>query len=122
MIKGIFYIFLFLFLGEAASFLMDRAIPGSVIGMVFLFIALKFKFIKADDVRGVAYWLTKNMALFFVPASIGIMSAWHLISAHWFALTVIAVVTTVMVVAVVGLIQEHAGKKTAINDDNKETK
>lgn len=111
MIKGIFYIFLFLFLGETASYLLDKAIPGSVIGMVFLFMALKFKLIKAEDVRGVAYWLTKNMALFFVPASIGIMSAWHLISAHWLALTVVAVITTILVIIVVGLIQEHAGKK-----------
>lgn len=111
MIKGIFYILLFLFLGETGSYLMDGAIPGSVIGMVLLFLSLKFKLIDPEDVRGVAYWLTKNMALFFVPASIGIMTAWNLISAHWFALTVISVVTTILVVAVVGIIQEHTGKK-----------
>lgn len=120
MIKGIFYICLFLLLGEAASFLIDRVIPGSVIGMVLLFLALRLKLVHPDDVRGVAYWLTKNMALFFVPASIGIMSAWHLISGNWFAMTLIAVLTTVIVVAVVGLIQEHAGKNAATEDNSKE--
>ncbi|MGL4292790.1 MAG: CidA/LrgA family protein [Bacteroidales bacterium] len=113
MIKGIFYILLFLFLGETAAYLMNGAIPGSVIGMVLLFLSLKLKVVNPEDVRGVAYWLTKNMALFFVPASIGIMSAWDLISAHWFALTIVAVVTTILVVAVVAMIQEHAGKKSS---------
>ena len=69
MIKGIFIIILFLFLGEAASWLIDGVIPGNVLGMVGLFLSLVAGLVKADDVRPVALWLTRNMALFFVPAS-----------------------------------------------------
>lgn len=112
MIKGIFLILLFLFLGETGSYLIDGIIPGSVLGMVFLFLSLKMRIVKIEDVRAVANFLTKYMALFFVPASIGIMTSWELISPHWFALTIIAVSTTVLVIAVVGLIQEHGGRSS----------
>lgn len=113
--KGIFLILLFLFLGEVASWLISGLIPGSVLGMVFLFLSLLTGLVRADDVRPVALWLTRNMALFFVPASIGVMAAWPMISAHWGALAIIAVGTTLLVVAVVGLIQERAMRRAKAN-------
>ncbi len=79
-LKGILIIVGFLALGNAASQMLGNFIPGSVCGMVLLFAALAAKIIKADDVRPVADFLTKNMSLFFVPASIGIMEQWGLIS------------------------------------------
>ncbi len=108
-IKGIFLILGMLFLGEMISFYIDHLFPGSVIGMLLLFGALKTQLIKADDIRPVATFLTRNMALFFIPASVGIISSWDLISKHWIALTAITVLTTVIVISVVGLLQQKMG-------------
>ena len=111
MIKGIFIILAFLLLGEKCSHFMSDFIPGSVLGMMLLFVSLVTKLIKADDVRAAANFLTKNMALFFVPASIGIMSSWNLISQNILPLTLISVMTTVLVIAVVAFIQEQSEKR-----------
>lgn len=111
MIKGIFWILLFLFLGEGISFFIQGLVPGSVLGMILMFLALSAKIVNADDVRGVAHFLTRYMALFFVPAAIGVISAWDLISRNWLALTVISIITTILVIAVVALIQEQAEKR-----------
>lgn len=65
MIKGFCYIMLFYVLGEMMSLLIGKLIPGSVCGMILLFIALTLKWIRPHDVDKAASALTRNMALFF---------------------------------------------------------
>ena len=101
-LKGIFIITGFLALGNAVSFAMNRFVPGSVCGMVLLFIALAAKLVKPDDVRPVADFLTKNMSLFFVPAAIGIMEQWGLISGSLFGWLAIILISTIVVLLSVG--------------------
>ena len=110
MIKGSFLILLHLFIGETISLFINNIMPGSVLGMILLFISLFFKLIKPDDVRLVATFLTRNMAIFFITASIGIMKSWKLISMNWFSLTFISVATTILVIIVVAIIQEKSEK------------
>ena len=50
MIKGFCYIMLFYVLGEMMSLLIGKLIPGSVCGMILLFIALTLKWIRPHDV------------------------------------------------------------------------
>ena len=64
----IFFIFFFYALGEAIAHLTGDYVPGSVIGMVLLFLALQTKLIKEEQVDAPAKALTDNMGLFFIPA------------------------------------------------------
>lgn len=75
MVKGASIIMLFYFLGECLSFLINGIVPGSVCGMVLLFLSLLLKFVKPRDVRSVSNALTQNMALFFVPAGVGLRAS-----------------------------------------------
>ncbi len=110
-IKGIFILLLFLFLGEAVSYYIGSFIPGSVIGMLLLFLALCIGIVKPNDVREVATFLTQNMVMFFIPASVGIMALWGSIAHCWEMLAVICVSTALLVIGVVGLVQQKIGKK-----------
>ena len=75
MVKGASIIMLFYFLGEFLSFLINGIVPGSVCGMVLLFLSLLLKFVKPRDVRSVSNALTQNMAPFlFLQESV----LWHL--------------------------------------------
>src|SRR5574344_2374113 len=80
MIKGSFYILLFYFLGSLISLLIKGFIPGSVIGMILLFLSLFFKLINPENVRVAATAITKNMAVFFIPAAVGLMAYGELLS------------------------------------------
>lgn len=111
MIKSVTIIFLFYFLGECLSFLINGWIPGSVCGMVLLFLALMAKWVHPQSVQPVAKVLTQNMALFFVPAGVGLMTSFDLISRYWAALLVIISITTWLIIAVVGWIEETMEKK-----------
>ncbi len=73
MIKGLFYIFFFYYLGELLSLLINSFIPGSVLGMILLFLALFLKLLNPESIREAATVIVKNMAIFFVPAAVGIM-------------------------------------------------
>lgn len=109
-IRGIFIILLHLALGFGCSELMDGFVPGSVCGMLLLFASLMLGLVKADSVRCVAEWLTGNMAIFFLPAAIGIMDLWGVVSASWWQWLLIVLFSTIAVMAVSGGVQELAGR------------
>lgn len=98
---------LFYVLGEMMSLLIGKLIPGSVCGMILLFIALTLKWIRPHDVDKAASALTRNMALFFVPASIGLMHEYKILMSNW----VVSVVTTLLVIVVVGVTEERLDRK-----------
>lgn len=105
-VKGIFIILLFMALGEFCSMLMKNFVPGNVLGMMLLFCALSAKVVKLSDVKPVADFLTNNMVWFFVPCSIGLMDQFDQIKAILPGFIVICLVTTLLVVAAVGVVQE----------------
>ena len=48
---------------------------------------------------------------FFVPAGVGLMASFDLISRYWAALLIVSVVTTAVIIAVVGYMQDKLEKK-----------
>ena len=111
-----FYILFFYFTGEFISYLIDGFIPGSVIGMVLLFLALAFKVVKPNKVKKLSTLLTENMGLFFLPAGVGLMNSLGIISQYWVVIVTASVVSTILVIASVALIQQKLGKETDENE------
>jgi holin-like protein len=111
MIKGSFYILLFYFLGQMLSLLMSSFIPGSVLGMILLFLCLFFKVIKPDNVKSVATVITKNMAVFFVPAGVGLMVYAEILSKSLFTILASIAASTVLTIATVALVQDNFEKR-----------
>lgn len=111
MIKGLFFIFLFYFLGEMLSKLVGSFMPGSVLGMILLFLSLLFKLIKPEYVKDAANVITKNMAVFFVPAGVGVMVYWQLVSTNLVAIVSAIAISTVLVLIVVAFVQQYFENK-----------
>ena len=107
---GVFVILLMLMFGNGISILINGVIPGSVIGMVLLFLALITKIVKPETIKQPAGYLIKHMSLFFIPAGVGLMTAWDLIADHWTAILVSSVLSTIIVLTVVGLVQQKLEK------------
>lgn len=111
MIKGSFFILLFYFLGEMLSLLINGFIPGSVLGMILLFLSLFFKILKPENVKQTATVITKNMAVFFVPVAIGLMGYTELLSHSFMAIIFAIVISTVLTIVTVALVQERLEKR-----------
>lgn len=83
-------------LGQAISVFSPIPFPGSVLSMIILFLLLFFHVIKVDHIQQKADFLLKNMAFFFVPAGIGILSSFDLIRGSLLQLLTVVVVTTIL--------------------------
>lgn len=120
-IKQLFWIFLFSLLGEGISLLIVQfvSIPGSVIGMVLLFVALHFNLLAMEAVDELGTWLTDNMALFFVPAGVGLMPHFDLLADYWLELSFILVVSLIFLMVFVGKIIEKMMDKSSPKNKNK---
>ena len=94
-IKQMLWIFFFSSLGEVLAVAMRSivAIPGSVMGMMLLFLALHFNILKREQVEKVGTWLTDNMSIFFVPAGVGLMTNFGVLSESWMPLLIVMIVT-----------------------------
>lgn len=103
LIKEFAIILAFLALGTVISTLIGHFIPGSVLGMLFLFAALCLRIVKPEAIRDVATFLTDNMTVFFIPAFIGIMDQWNVIRVSLLGWLFIMIVTTLIVMAVSGI-------------------
>ena len=111
MLAQVFYILFFYFVGEFVSFLIRGFIPGSVIGMLLLFVSLAFRWVKPEKVDKLSKLLTDNMGLFFLPAGVGLMTSFGVISQYWPFLLIASVISTVLVIASVALLQQKMGKE-----------
>lgn len=111
MLSQVFYILFFFFSGEFASYFLGGFIPGSVIGMIFLFLALVFGWIKPVKIKKVSTLLTQNMGLFFLPAGVGLMNSLGIISEYWVVIVTASVISTILVTASVAIVQQKMGKE-----------
>lgn len=107
----IFVIFFFYWVGEFVSALTGEFIPGSVLGMVLLFIALQTGLVKEEEVDAPARALTDNMGLFFIPAGVGLMAQMDTVRANWWVILVAVAVSSVLVIASVAYIQDQMERR-----------
>ena len=110
MLKALFYIFLFLILGEFIKYLFNIPVAGNIIGMILIFTALKLKAIKLEVVKPASDKLVRYMVLFFVPYGVGMMVYFDVIKAHWLTILVAAGVSTIITLYVTAIIQQKFEK------------
>jgi holin-like protein len=110
------WIFFFSLLGVGLSLVLPLPIPGSVLGMILLFLALHFNWLKMEAVEVVGDWLVHNMAILFVPAGVGLMTNFGLLSSIWWQLLIIVIVSTCIMILSVGKIVEWVAHKNVGGD------
>lgn len=81
-------------------------IPGSIVGMILLFLALQFKIIKLEGIKEISDLFLDNMAIFFVPAGVSLMSSMDLIRDNIFVLTITIALSTIAVMYITGKVVE----------------
>ena len=107
LIKQVAIILGFWFTGELISYVAHIPVPGSILGMLLIVLALEFKLLKASRVRLVSNFLLNNMALFFIPAGVGIMRHFKILKQEWLPIFVAIVVSALLVLTVVGKLIER---------------
>ena len=110
MLKAVLIIFAFLMAGEVLKFGLDLSIPGNILGMALIFLFLKMKWIKLEDVKPASDKLLRFLPLFFIPYGVGLITCKELLAAHWLPILIVIVLSTILTLYVSGFIQQKLEK------------
>ncbi|WP_282800307.1 CidA/LrgA family protein [Lactococcus lactis] len=99
-------IFGFSFIGNVISNVFRLPVPSSILGMILLFLALQFKILEFRHVDEAGSFLINNMTILFLPAGVGIMAKWNLISHFWAQILLIVVGALIINMLILGKLVE----------------
>lgn len=117
MLNGFLALLLCQLLGELLVLLTRLPVPGPVVGMVLLLLAL-FVFKRIPDaVRLVSEGLLRHLALLYVPAGVGLMVHLEMISQYWLAILLALFVSTFVTMLVTALVFRLLGKLNGPKDE-----
>ncbi|MEK9671331.1 MAG: CidA/LrgA family protein [Rhodospirillaceae bacterium] len=97
--------------GELVTQFFALPIPGPVAGMAILFTGLMIKGGLPEDLGKVADAIIGNLSLLFVPAGVGVMLHLGLIATDALPISAALIISTVLTVAVTGLLMSWLGPK-----------
>lgn len=93
-LKQLLIIIIFTIIGSLISAILPFNVPGSVIGLILLYIALEFKIIKLNQIKKTGNWLKNNMAFLFVPLSVGLMNDFKVLQMNFWTLSIVMIIST----------------------------
>ncbi|HPF57623.1 MAG TPA: CidA/LrgA family protein [Candidatus Competibacteraceae bacterium] len=97
---------LFQLIGEVTVQLIGLPVPGPVVGMVLLFLSLRWRKALPDTLRATAETLLSHLSLLFIPAGAGVIQYGTLLADEWLALIAAMVLGTLITVAVTALVMQ----------------
>lgn len=89
---------------EMISTVFSLPIPGGIIGLLLLFLALELKWLRLRHVSMVGNFLLANMTILFLPAAVGIMDRYDVIAPYIFPIVVIILGATVLNVVIIAFV------------------
>lgn len=93
--------------GELLNRVVPLPVPASIYGMLILFAALMTGVIKLSAVKETGSFLIQILPLMFIPPAVGLLDAWGVMQKIIIAILVIALVSTVLVIAVSGNVTQY---------------
>ncbi len=93
-------------IAELLEYLIPLPIAASIYGLLLMLTALITKTIPLKEVEGVADFLTENMTIMFIPATVGIMACVDDMKKMLVPLVVISAVSTFLIMSVSGWVSQ----------------
>ncbi len=106
----LFILILFTLLGELIAYYLPFKFPGSLIGLILLFLSLLLKIIKPIHLKEVAGFLQRYMAFLFVPLAVGLMAYFELIGLYWLEILLVLVISTTITLIVTSILAQRGIK------------
>lgn len=95
--RQIMIILFALFLGMLLEKVVQLPIPGVVMGLVILFLFLFFGLVKVEMIEESSQFLLSHMALFFLPAGVGLMVSMEELKGSLLPFLLIILISTAVV-------------------------
>lgn len=109
------------FLGEILHAVLPLPVPASIYGLLLMLLALCTGVVKLEQVKIAGDFLLDIMPPMFIPAGVGLMSAWVDLKPVLLPVAVITAVTTVFVMVVTGKVSQGVIRGMKRKEGRKET-
>ena len=116
MIAALTQLLLFQLVGEAMARALNLPVPGPVLGMLFLFIALALRGGPDEALQSTSQGLLQHLSLLFVPAGTGIMVHLHRVGAEWLPLLLSLLISTAATLVVTALVMKLTMRRPRTED------
>jgi putative effector of murein hydrolase LrgA (UPF0299 family) len=110
MIVGLVILLAFQLIGTLLERIFSLPIPGPVLGMFLLLLALLCNDRLAQYVRPIALTLISYLSVFFVPAGVGIILHLERIRQEWLAIGMSLLLSTALAMAVTALTIKYTAR------------
>ncbi|PQP86621.1 CidA/LrgA family protein [Paenibacillus sp. AR247] len=119
-VKGIFQVavlMLFSYAMNQLAGLLHLPVPGSILGIIVLFLLLESGVVKLEWIEVGANWLLAELLLFFIPAAVGVMKYFAMLESDGVRILLVVIFSTIVVMASSGLtaarIAKHKERKVS---------
>lgn len=104
MLAALTQLLLFQLAGEVIARGLELPVPGPVLGMLFLFLALAWRGGAGGELQSASQGLLQHLSLLFVPAGTGIIVHLHRVADEWLPLLLSLFISTAATLAVTALV------------------
>lgn len=91
--------------------LLHLPIPGSILGIIVLFILLETRIVRLEWIDIGASWLLAELLLFFIPAAVGVMKYIPMLESDGVRILIVVIFSTFIVMASSGLLASRIAKQ-----------
>ncbi len=117
MLSALTQLLVFQLVGEVVVRGLGLPVPGPVLGMFFLFIALALRGGQGHELQSTSQNLLQHLSLLFVPAGTGIMIHLHRVADEWLPLLLSLLISTVAPIMVTALVMKLCMRRQAAQGD-----
>ncbi len=111
-LKQFTIILLISFAGDLLHSVLPLPVPGSIYGIILLFILLQTKILPLESVKETGKFLVEIMPVMFIPAAVGLVESWEVIGSSWVSYIIVTIVTTFLVMGVAGVVTQLIVRKS----------
>lgn len=86
-------------------------IPGSIIGLVLLWLSLYFKLLNVKFIQEGASFLLAFLTLFFIPSTVAVINYPELLTKAGVFLVIAVIVSTLLTMVITGKVSQYIEKK-----------
>ena len=101
LVRSLVILYIMLLLGNLISHYIPLGIPGSIWGLLILFIGLTTRIIRLEWIYLGSSLLIRYMAVLFVPVSVGIIKYYDLLVSQWKILLIPNILSTFLTLFII---------------------
>ncbi len=116
-LRGLGWLLVLQSMGELLSRGLSLPLPGPVVGMMLLLVALRWAVVR-EPVSACADYLLSHLSLLFVPVGVGVMTHLSIVNQYGGRMLLVLVVSTLIGLAVTALLLNYLWRR---DDDSNNT-